>query len=107
MISLKSEREIGIMTRAAEVLKKVFLEVEPAVAAGTTTDELDQIAEKVIESSGAQSAFKGYRGFPKTACISINEEVVHGIPGKRKLREGEIVSFDIGCKIDGYYADAA
>ncbi|MSR77018.1 MAG: type I methionyl aminopeptidase [Candidatus Omnitrophica bacterium] len=107
MISLKSSREIGIIRQAAEVLKRIFIEVEQVIAPGVTTDTLDQIAEKIIVGAGAIPAFKGYRGYPKTACISVNQEVVHGIPGSRKLREGDIVSFDIGAKIDGYYADAA
>ncbi len=107
MISLKSEREIKIIAKAAEVLKQVFRAVEPAVKAGKTTAELDLICEKIILQAGAQPAFKGYRGFPKTTCISLNDQVVHGIPGNTKLCEGDIVSVDIGCKIDGYYADAA
>ncbi len=107
MISLKSKREIQTIQQAAEILKKVFIRVKPEIKAGVTTDDLDQIAEKVIRESGGEPAFKGYRGFPKTACISVNEEVVHGIPGKRKLQSGDLVSFDIGAKVDGYYADAA
>jgi len=107
MISLKSKREIEIMAEAGSVLKEVFQKVEEAIQPGVTTQELDAIAEGVVLKSGAEPAFKGYRGFPATACISINEEVVHGIPGKRQLREGDIVSFDIGAKIRGYYADAA
>ncbi|OGW72325.1 MAG: type I methionyl aminopeptidase [Omnitrophica bacterium GWA2_52_12] len=107
MISLKSQREIEIIRRAAEILKQVFRDVKPAVVPGATTDDLDAIAEKTIRKAGGEPAFKGYRGFPKTACISVNEEVVHGIPGKRKLREGDVVSFDIGARVDGYYADSA
>ena len=107
MISLKSGREIKIIEAAAEILKKIFSQVEPAVKPGVTTDELDQIAARVIQDSKGEPAFKGYRGFPKVACISVNEEVVHGIPGKRKLQEGDLVSFDIGAKVDGFYADAA
>lgn len=107
MISLKSKREIQIIQEAAEILKKVFARVQPEVRPGVTTDELDQIAEAVILDSGGEPAFKGYRGFPKTACISLNEEVVHGIPGRTKVAEGDIVSFDIGAKVGGYYADAA
>ena len=107
MISLKSKREIQLIQEAAEILKKIFLKVKPAVQSGVTTDELDQMAESVIVKSGGEPAFKGYRWFPKTACISINEEVVHGIPCARKLKAGDLVSFDIGAKVDGYYADAA
>ena len=107
MISLKSKREIQIIQTAAEILKKVFVKVEAAVIPGVTTDELDAIAEKIIVSEGGEAAFKGYRGFPKTACISMNEQVVHGIPGLLKIKDGDILSFDIGAKVEGYYADAA
>lgn len=107
MISLKSKREIETIRSAAEILKKVFLKVAGEIRSGITTDELDQMAEQVIRKAGGEPAFKGYRGFPKTACISINEEVVHGIPGKRKLQAGDLISFDIGAKVQGYYADAA
>ena len=107
MISLKSKREIAIIQDAAEILKQIFVEVKPAVQPGVSTEELDRIAENVICKRGARPAFKGYRGFPKTACISLNEEVVHGIPSKRILKEGDIISVDIGCQLEGYFADAA
>ncbi len=95
------------MQRSADILKKIFIECEAAIKPGVTTDDLDRIAEIIIGASEGEPAFKGYRGFPKTACISVNEEVVHGIPGNRKLKNGDIVSFDIGVKVEGYYADAA
>ncbi len=108
MISLKSKREIQIIQEASEILKKVFTKVRSAVKPGVTTNELDELAERVIRTNGGEPAFKGYRGFPKTACISINEEVVHGIPDpKRILKEGDVLSFDIGAKVEGYYADSA
>ncbi len=107
MIALKSKREIQIIQRASAILKEIFLEVRKAVRPGVTTDDLDKLAEEIIGKSEGVPAFKGYRGFPKTACISVNEEVVHGIPGPRALNEGDLVSFDIGVKVDGYYADAA
>ena len=107
MISLKSQREIQIMQEAGNVLKQVFLAVKPAIQPGVTTDELDRIAEETIRKAGAEPAFKGYRGFPKTACISVNEEVVHGIPGPKKLKDGDLVSIDVGSKVDGYFSDAA
>lgn len=107
MIELKSKREIGLMQEAADILRKVFDSVMPVIEEGIRTEEIDEIAEKVILKSGAVAAFKGYRKFPKASCISINEEVVHGIPGKRKLREGDLVSFDIGVKYNGFFADAA
>ncbi len=107
MISLKSKREIEIMQRAGNILRQVFLNVKPAVQAGATTNDLDAIAESTIRKEKGTPAFKGYRGFPKTACISVNEEVVHGIPRARKLIAGDIVSFDIGVLLDGYYSDSA
>ncbi|MCB9800197.1 MAG: type I methionyl aminopeptidase [Candidatus Omnitrophica bacterium] len=107
MISLKSSREIEIIRQGGEILKQVFIAVKPAIEEGITTEELDTIAESVIRKANAEPAFKGYRGFPKTACISVNEEVVHGIPGPRKLKKGDIVSFDIGAKFEGYYSDSA
>lgn len=107
MISLKSKREIEIMQQSGAILRQVFAAVKPNIRPGITTNDLDVLAEKVILKAGGQSAFKGYRGFPKTACISVNEEVVHGIPSDRELKEGDIVSFDIGARLNGYYADAA
>ncbi|MFA5168025.1 MAG: type I methionyl aminopeptidase [Candidatus Omnitrophota bacterium] len=107
MIELKSRREIQLIREAGEILKKVFAVVKPMVVEGVTTEALDRVAEKVILENGGKPAFKGYRGFPKTACISINEAVVHGIPGARCLKDGDVVSFDIGVKRDGFYADAA
>ena len=77
------------------------------MAPGVTTDDLDQIAEAEIRKRGARPAFVGYRGYPKTLCTSINEEVVHGIPGRRSLKEGDIVGVDCGAIVDGYYGDAA
>lgn len=107
MIRLKSKREIEIMAKAASILRAAFRELKPAVRAGVSTLELDQIAEQAIRKRGGESAFKGYRGFPRTLCVSINEEVVHGIPSKRKLKEEDLVSLDLGVKYEGYYADAA
>ncbi len=107
MISLKSRREIELMAEAGKILKAVFVAVEPAVKAGMTTLQLDEIGEKKILSLGGKPAFKGYRNFPGTACISVNEEVVHGIPGPRVLKEGDLVSFDCGVLLNGYYVDAA
>jgi methionyl aminopeptidase len=107
VIILKSPREIGQLRRsnaiAAETLQKLRGMIVPEV----TTLQLDRIAEDFILSKGAIPAFKGYRGFPGTVCASINEEVVHGIPSMRKLREGDIVSLDVGTNLDGYFGDAA
>lgn len=107
MISLKSRREIQIMQEASDVLKQVFRAVHKAVGPGVTTAELDEIAEQIILKAKGKLAFKGYRGYPKCSCISVNEVVVHGIPGARKLEAGDIVSFDVGIGMKGYFADAA
>ncbi|MBI4115959.1 MAG: type I methionyl aminopeptidase [Candidatus Omnitrophica bacterium] len=108
MIRLKSKREIEIMERAAKILRQAFEKLRPSMRPGISTLDLDAVAEKAIKEAGGESAFKGYRGFPRTLCVSINEEVVHGIPSpKRKLKDGDIVSLDLGVKYQGYYADAA
>ena len=107
MIELKSKREIQLILEAGKILTKVFSTVKPMIASGITTEALDRVAEKVILENGGEPAFKGYRGFPKTACISINEAVVHGIPDARRLKDGDVVSFDVGVKWNGFYADAA
>ena len=107
MIELKSKREIQLMRDGGEILKKVFVAVQPLLVEGVTTEALDALAEKVILENGGKPAFKGYRGFPKTACISLNEAVVHGIPDSRQLKNGDVVSFDIGVKWNGFCTDAA
>ncbi len=107
MINIRSSREIEQLRKANAIVAEVFERLKEEVAPGITTRELDQVAEEYIRSRGAVPAFKGYRGFPATLCISINEEVVHGIPGQRKLREGEIVSIDVGVNLGGYFGDAA
>lgn len=107
MIELKSKREIQLIQEAGNILKQVFSAVKPMIVPGVTTEALDRVAEKLILEKGGEPAFKGYRGFPKTACISLNEAVVHGIPDARRLKDGDIVSFDVGVKWNGFYADAA
>jgi methionyl aminopeptidase len=107
MIILKSDREIDQLRRANAIVAEVFREIKGAVVPGVSTLELDRMAEELVRARGALPAFKGYRGFPGTLCISINEEVVHGIPGSRQLREGEIVSLDMGARLNGFYGDAA
>jgi methionyl aminopeptidase len=107
MIVIKSPREIEQMKRSNAIVAEVFLKLMKMIAPGIATQELDQIAEEIILSRGALPAFKGYRGFPKTVCISINEEVVHGIPNERRLKEGDIVSLDVGVNLNGYFGDAA
>jgi len=107
MIILKSQREINYLRDAGQVVAQTLEEVRKAVRPDVTTQELDQIAEEYIKSCGATPAFKGYHGFPGNICASVNEEVVHGIPGLRKLKNGDNVSIDIGAVINGYYGDAA
>ena len=108
MIVLKSGREIAIMRRGGQVLADVVEMLRGFVRPGMSTLEVDEEVEAFIRERDAVPAFKGYRGFPATVCISINEEVVHGIPSAhRRMKEGDIVGFDLGCIMDGYYADCA
>jgi methionyl aminopeptidase len=107
VIIIRSPREIEHLKRSNAIVAEVFQELRKAVAPGIATKELDQIAEEMILSRGAIPAFKGYRGFPAALCVSINEEVVHGIPSQRRLKEGDIVSLDVGANLNGYFGDAA
>lgn len=107
MIIAKSAAEIDVMREAGRITALALDAVSSAVAPGITTADLDAIAEDVIVKAGARPAFKGYHGFPATLCTSVNDQVVHGIPGARVLREGEIVSVDCGAIVDGYYGDSA
>lgn len=107
MITLKSKRELEIIRAASRIVAEVLPELSAWCKAGVTTRELDRIAEERTLAAGGQPAFKGYRGFPRSLCTSINEEVVHGIPGNRVLKEGDIVGLDFGVLYKGYYGDAA
>jgi methionyl aminopeptidase len=107
MIIIRSPREVEQIRKANVVVAEVLERLKTLVVPGVTTDELDGISEEIILSKGAVPAFKGYRGYPKTLCVSINEEVVHGIPNKRKLKEGDIVSIDVGTNLHGYFGDSA
>ncbi|MBF0103717.1 MAG: type I methionyl aminopeptidase [Deltaproteobacteria bacterium] len=107
MIFLKSKDEIQIMRRAGAVVADVLLKLEAHVKPGVTTGDLDRIAEEHIRKSGALPTFVGYQGYPKSLCTSINEEVVHGIPGSRLLKEGDIIGIDCGVTLEGYVADHA
>lgn len=107
MIISKSERELVYMRDAGRITAGALEEVRKAVQPGVTTGELDQVAESYIRHHGARPAFKGYHGFPGNICTSVTNEVVHGIPGLRKLENGDNVSIDIGAVINGYYGDAA
>jgi methionyl aminopeptidase len=104
---LRSPEELVRLEEASRVVLETLDLVEKAVAPGVTTDELDAIAEAEIRRRGARPAFVGYRGYPKTLCTSVNDEVVHGIPGRRKLQAGDVVGIDCGAVVAGYYGDAA
>ncbi len=107
MIIIKSERELAYMRDAGRLVATSLAELAKAVKPGISTGELDTLAEGQITKAGALPSFKGYNGFPATICASVNEEVVHGIPGLRKLKNGDIISIDIGAVINGYHGDAA
>ena len=107
MISIKSEREIELMRIAGSIVGDTHKYLQQYIKPGITTAELDELAYNYIISRDATPSFKGYEGFPGTICASINEEVVHGIPGKTKLREGDIISVDIGACYKGYHGDSA
>jgi methionyl aminopeptidase len=107
MIILKSPREIELMKEAGLIVYEVHQELAKAVAPGVTTGELDALAESLIRKAGGVPTFKGYNGFTGSICASVNEEVVHGIPGKRKLREGDVIAIDLGVTYKGYVGDSA
>lgn len=108
MIVLKTAREIAIISEACRISAGALKLAGEAVEPGVTTEEIDRIAEKYIRSQGAVPNFKGYNGFPGTACISINNEVIHGIPSKKRvIQEGDIVSIDLGACFEGYHGDNA
>lgn len=107
MIICKTPREIEIMREAGKIVALTRQELEKHIRPGITTKELDQIAEAVIRKHGAIPSFKGYNGFLGSICTSVNEELVHGIPGDRVLKEGDIISIDVGVQYNGYHADSA
>jgi len=107
MIIYKSQSEIQAIRRANQVVAKILAELAEKIRPGVETRELDRYAEKRTREMGAIPAFKGYRGYPSSLCTSINEEIVHGIPSARRLREGDILSIDFGAILDGFYGDAA
>jgi methionyl aminopeptidase len=106
-IIIKSEREIATMRRAGRIVASVLGVLRSQLKPGMRTKELDDIAARELVKMGAKASFKGFRGFPASLCVSINDEVVHGIPGKRVIREGDIVSLDFGAIIDGFHGDSA
>jgi methionyl aminopeptidase len=107
MVSLKSPREIELMRRSGKITATVLTDLMKAVHPGMTTSELDALAERGIRERGGLPTFKGYNGFPGSVCASVNDEVVHGIPGSRVLRDGDLLSIDIGTTLEGYVSDSA
>ncbi|RDU34930.1 type I methionyl aminopeptidase [Neobacillus piezotolerans] len=107
MIICKTPRELEIMREAGRIVALTHEELKKHIAPGITTNELDRIAEQVIRKYDAIPSFKGYNGFTGSICASVNEELVHGIPGDRILKEGDIISIDIGAKYNGYHGDSA
>jgi methionyl aminopeptidase len=107
MIPIKTPQEIEVMAQGGQLLAKIIRELKTKVKPGLTTQELDKLATELVFNYGARPAFKGYRGFPATLCTSINEQIVHAVPSKRKLVEGDILSLDLGIIYQGFYADMA
>jgi methionyl aminopeptidase len=107
MIEYKSEKEVELMRESGRITAQTLDLLAEAAKPGVSTLELDRLAEDFIRKQGAVPAFKGYKGFPRTVCISVNNEVVHGIPGNRKLKEGDIVGLDMGVIWKGWYSDSA
>jgi methionyl aminopeptidase len=106
-IYIKNENQINFMRIAGDIVAKTHELLEKAVRPGITTKELDKIAEEFIRSQGATPSFLGYNGYPASICASVNEEIIHGIPSLKKLKDGDIISIDIGAYINGYHGDAA
>ena len=107
MIVLKSEKEIESIRESCHIVYHTLKLIERNIRPGVTTGELNTVAEEFIIESGGRPAFKGFHGFPSSICVSIDDEVVHGIPGKRRLQEGQLVSVDVGVEKAGYYGDGA
>lgn len=106
-IELKSAHEIDLMRQAGHLAARILMDLRKKVTAGMTTQEIDQMADRMIRDHGAVSSFLNYRGYPATVCTSVNEEVVHSIPGSRRLKTGDILSLDIGLFLNGYCGDTA
>ncbi len=107
LVICKTPEEIDIMKRSGRILAELLNELSKLIRPGITTKDIDKYAEEFITSKGASPSFKGLYGFPASVCVSINEEVVHGIPGSRRLVEGDIVSIDVGAEVEGFHCDSA
>src|SRR3989339_2147506 len=106
-VRLKSKNDIAGIYRSCRIVARLLCEISSKIKPDVPTAELDQWAEGFIRDSGAVPAFKGYRGFPATLCISLNDEIVHGIPGDRRLAGGDLVKIDVGAILNGLFSDAA
>ena len=107
MVRIRTNREIQLITESCQIVADTLEKLSAEMLPGKSILELDRIAEEYILDQNAKPAFKGYRGYPSTLCVSVDDEVVHGIPNNRKLKEGEIISVDVGSFIDGFYGDHA
>ena len=107
MIPLKSEKDLEMLRSSGAILAKVMRRLREFIRPGVSTAEIDRLAEELLGAENVIPAFKGYKGFPATVCTSINEEIVHGIPGERRIKEGDIISLDLGINYLGYFSDAA
>ncbi|MCX5710848.1 MAG: type I methionyl aminopeptidase, partial [Candidatus Omnitrophica bacterium] len=107
MIPLRNEADLQLLRKSGKILAKVMLGLQGLIAPGLPTKEIDAAAERLTLKEGALCAFKGYKGYPASVCVSINEEIVHGIPGERIIRQGDILSLDLGINYKGYFTDAA
>jgi methionyl aminopeptidase len=106
-IRIKSPNEVDILRKAGKILSSIVVQLQSSLTSGMTTKDIDSQAEELIRQNNVLAAFKGYHGFPGCACVSVNEGIVHGIPGKRVIQDGDIVSIDIGIIYEGYYSDMA
>jgi len=107
VIRLKNQAQLGKIRESCQLLSALFVDLTPRVKEGVSTAELDEAARSFIVAHGGKPAFLDYEGYPKSLCVSVNEEVIHGIPGKRRLKEGDIVGLDCGIDLDGHFSDAA
>ena len=107
MITCRSSAELDRLARVNGLVARVLAELMTTVAPGKTTRQLDELAERRLREAGAVPAFKGYHGYPATICASVNEQVIHGIPNDRPLAEGDVLSIDLGAKLDGFFGDSA
>lgn len=107
MIPIKSEKDLQRLREAGKILAKILKNLQEFISLGISTAQIDRLAEELVLKEEAVCAFKGYKGFPASICTSINEEIVHGIPGERKLKEGDIISLDLGINYEGLFCDAA